>query len=380
MINAREERRRGVRLNSKLSSAMGFTCEHCGTLPGQALVADISEGGVHLLFEWPEQTPFPLRIGDGLGFHLKVEGLSRGFEIWSIVYRIDPRDRRGRVGVGVKFLGLDAVVREQLKKVLVLLAMTRLRVWRTDGQPAEAGRRAPGQWESNRSDSEAPMGAAAQPAFGPAGNGGPPDAGRGKLFLGEILLQNGMPSPERFEPFLTNGFCGMHPVGLESFRNGLFDEAAMTGALAGQQDWGSDRPASQSLRFPAQLRAEYRFLDSGRKVPVDGGPSFGLTREISPAELVLVGPLPGGVSARRIAEEALCMAIQVDCPSVSRSLTMGCTPRLVEPSEYEGEHRLHCRIDHFPDNGEQAWVRACMVRGAGCFRPQAMRPDSTQEG
>jgi hypothetical protein len=452
MIESRMERRQGVRLTSKLSSAAGFTCEHCGTLPDQALVADISDGGVHLLFEWPEDARFPLQIGDGIGFHLKVEGESRGFEIWSIVYRIDPRDRRGRVGVGVKFLGLDAGIREQLKKVLVSLAMTKLRVWRTEGQSAKAGQHAPGQPANALSASEEPEDAAAQPSSGAAGPEAPSDTSRHKLFLGEILLHQGALDPARFEQFLKNEFSGMHPIGQELVQNGLVDEVTLARALAeqarlpfadpdietpdlrlastlprhvfmkhhcvplGEQDdavilamsappgpaaleeiraglgrqvrvcvapepamaawrrqvYNTETPTHYLLRFPAQLRAEYRFLDSERKAPVDDGPSFGLTREISASELLLVGPLPGGVSTGRIAEEALRMDIQVDCPSLNRSLTMGCTPQRVEPVEYEGEHHLHCQIDHFPDGNEQAWVRTCMVQGARRFRPQTV--------
>ena len=451
MIESRAERRQGVRLTSKLSSAAGFTCERCGTLPDQALVADISDGGVHLLFDWPEEARFPLQIGDGMGFHLKVEGESRGFEVWSIVHRIDPRDRRGRVGVGVSFLGLDAGIRERLKEVLVSLAMTKLRVWRTEPLSTGASQHEPGRSEKALSDSGKPESSAERASSVPTGSDAPPDAGRDKLFLGEILLHNGALDPMRFERFLKDEFSGIHPIGQELVQRGLVDEAAVARALAeqarlpfadpgvekpdlklaaalprhllmkhhsiplGEQDgavtlamgvppapaaveelraglgrrirvcvapesamaaWRklvynqTEGPARYLLRFPAQLRAEYRFLDSQRKAPVDNGPSFGLTREISASELLLVGPLPGGVSAGRIAEEALRMDIQVDCPSLNQSLNMGCTPQRVEPVEYEGEHHLHCQIDHFPDGNEQAWVRTCMVQGASRFRPQ----------
>ncbi|HOX07261.1 MAG TPA: PilZ domain-containing protein [Planctomycetota bacterium] len=459
MAFKKSERRKGVRLTSKDSGAGAFKCEKCGTLPPQATVADVSENGVQLLFDWPEGAEFPLQVGDGMGFHLKVEGASDGFEIWSLVRRVDQRDRRGRVGVGVEFTGLDSLVSTAIQKALVSLAMTRLRTWRADGLPL------PGDVVPEKT-SEPDQPVAVRPVAAPAPVATPdaapapatdaaapaaPNAGRRKLFLGEILLKQGALDPDRFRQFLSNEFTGSRPLGQELLERKLTTEEAVAKALAEQARLAYADPASTvpdtalaarlarpvfvkhrcvplreegkalvvamasppglqemealregfgrlvrvaiapesalaawrkrlfnedskatadaSLRFPAQIRVEYRFMDRERTAAVDRQASFGLTREIYSGGLVLAGPLPRGITPERIAQEKLHLAVVVDCPSLRVPMNLACTPVKVEPPRSGEDYLIDCRIESFPKGGEANWARVCMVHGTHRFRP-----------
>lgn len=127
MMWRQDERRRGVRLASGQSRAVGLQCVDCGALPEEALVIDVGEGGLRLLFDWPEGRRFPLRVGEKVGFQLRVEGNEPGFDMHGAVRRIEPPDQDGRVGVSVEFDGLEARARSLLQRSLVAMAMTRLR-------------------------------------------------------------------------------------------------------------------------------------------------------------------------------------------------------------------------------------------------------------
>lgn len=444
MAGTRNERRKGVRLTSKQSVAAGFKGEGSATLPRKATVADLSEGGVRLLFDWAEGTQFPLRVGDGLGFQLSMEGTQQTFEIWSIIRRVETRDRSGRVGAGVEFSGLDADTRSALQKSMLALAMTKLRSWQT-----EPGAEAP------KAAKPAQGGPAAAAAVSGAAAGAPADAAkpsRRKLFLGDILLRQGAVDPEKMKNFLTSEFTGKRKIGQELVEHGLTTESAVAKALAEQArlpfidsstpppdmglvarlprpvfikhrcvplreengavllafssppdlptleeirgaidrrvrlciapdslvaEWRkrlynvNQQSTSSGLRFPAQLRTEYNFLDRERKNHVGDGPHYGLTKEISAAGLMIAGPLPAGVTPKRVSDEGLVMEVQVDCPSLSVPLTMICVPEHVTSGSVDKEHHFSCRIEAFPPGGEQAWVRVCMTQGTYRFRPQA---------
>ncbi len=271
MAGQKKERRKGVRLTSRKSGAGAFKCGKCDALPPQALVADVSEDGVHLLFDWPAETDFPLQVGDGMGFHLKVEGAEQGFELWSIVRRVDPRDERGQVGVGVEFTGLDPVARAALQKTLVSMAMTRLRTWRADGQPVSVGvdpSPAPeaGSRRKRFSERLSPGAAGAAPKA-PAAASGP----RRKLFLGEILVRQGALDADRFGRFLSAEFKGNRPLGQELLERGLTTDAAIARALAEQARLPYADPAATApdvalaSRLPRHVFVKHRCVPLGEE-------------------------------------------------------------------------------------------------------------------
>ncbi|MHC4916588.1 MAG: GspE/PulE/PilB domain-containing protein [Planctomycetota bacterium] len=416
------DQRKHVRLPGRGSEAGDFTGGNA-SLPALAVVSDISEGGVGLVFDWPGGTGFPLESEDGLAFRLNVEGTDQMFEVMSLVRHIVTAGGRRAVKVGVEFTGMGGAEREVLKKAMVDLAVTSLRSWQQGKPPAKPSR--------------------------PAGL---PAAGtkRRKLYLGEILVKQGALPEDRLQKFLSEEFTGEHKLGEELASKGLVDDRAIARALAEQMkvafvDLERDPPnrklladlpreifcdnnclplreeegavlvamsappeletyekirdavgkrlriamvasgqlaswlkraynvegvaSPANIRFNIRLHAEYRFLTADWKGAIDERAAVGLTTEVSHRGMTIAGPLPQGITPERIREEELRMAVRVSCPDLEAPLAMGCTPTLVKPSDYRDEHIIECRIDKFPESGEQAWSRLCLVRGTVRFHP-----------
>jgi hypothetical protein len=139
----------------------------------------------------------------------------------------------------------------------------------------------------------------------------------------------------------------------------------------------SPRPAG--LRYPVQLRVEYRFLSSDWKTPQDGKASVGLTREISRKGMLLGGPLPDGITPELVSDKNFKLAVQADSRELPAPITVGCRPVRIRPSDYSGEYLIHCSIEKFPGNSEQAWSRLCMVKGTQRFRfSEISQPKSSE--
>jgi hypothetical protein len=422
MAKGSSNKRRHVRLPAAGSEAAKFSGASAGELPERATVADVSEGGVGLVFSWTEGE-FPLQSGDGLSFRLKLEGTRRSFEVMSVVRHVASDPVKKSVVAGVQFSGLESGLREALKGAVLSLAVTALRSWK-----------------------------------GGAGSG-PPDvnaalaaggARRRKLYLGEILVKQGILDDERLERFLSEEYTGKARLGEELTEQGLVGEEAVARALAEQarltyvdlnrealdlglvtdlprdlftkhnclplreedgvlvvvmstppdlavfeelkttlgrrvrvaiasgsrvDEWLKRAynlegpPRATNLRFRVQLHVEYRFLTSDWKKPVDSRPSVGLTSEISNNGMVIAGPIPPEMSYERIRGEGLKMAVRASGPELSAPMAMGCTPLRVQRTEYKDEYSIECRIDKFPKHGELAWSRLCMVRGTLRFHP-----------
>ena len=141
------ESRQNARIPSRNGLAGGFQGERAGILPSNATVADVSEGGVRLLFSWPATEAFPLRAGDGLGFVLKVDDQQESFEILGVVRHIKTHSTEDQVTVGVEFTGLEHGLRESLKKSILHMAVTKLRTWQgpRGQEPVAPGEEAPPQ-------------------------------------------------------------------------------------------------------------------------------------------------------------------------------------------------------------------------------------------
>jgi hypothetical protein len=337
MPDSKRERRRNVRLASKHSGAGGFKCGKCTTLPPQALVADVSESGVRLLFDWPEGADFPLRIGDGMGFQLKVEHAPEAFELWSLVRRVEPRDQRGHVGVGVEFTGLEPAVREVLQKALVSLAMTKLRTWSPDGRTA-FGPDAPGDTRSGTKDAaDVAAGAPAVAGKAPADAAAKAPAAppRRKLFLGEIMVKQGTLDPERFDRFLKSEFSGKRQLGQELLKRGLTTEAAIARALAEQARLpyadpavtSPDRALTYRLPRPAllkhrcvPLREEGRALVVAMASPPDLREMEQLREALGRIVRVCIAPEPAVVEWRKqLFSEELAAAGDLHFPAQLRT-------------------------------------------------------------
>ncbi len=113
-------------------------------------------------------------------------------------------------------------------------------------------------------------------------------------------------------------------------------------------------------RFPVQLRVEYRFLDKARDKYVHDLAAVGITRELGMHELIIAGPLPGGVDADRVRKESLTMEVQVEGGVLANAMIIDCRPLSISDSGYAGEYYIACYIDEFPEGGEAAWTRLCM--------------------
>jgi hypothetical protein len=246
MGKSSSEQRKHARLPGQGSAAKKFSGDKSPRLPAQATVADISEGGVGLHFDWPAGKDFPASSGDGLGFHLAVEGSDRVFEVLSTVRHVARDEDTGGVKVGVEFWGLPAEIREGLKNALLNLAVTALRTWR--GGAGEMPVRVP----ASRKTAAASAAEAVAPAVPGAGK-------RRKLYLGEVLVKQGVLDGERLERFLTTEFSGRQRLGKELADRGLIDDAALAKALA------------------EQARMPYLDLD---KQPPDAGLAAKLPRQV----------------------------------------------------------------------------------------------------
>jgi len=115
------------------------------------------------------------------------------------------------------------------------------------------------------------------------------------------------------------------------------------------------------VRFPVQLRVEYRFLDKDTRAPVHDLVATGITRELGSHEMIIAGPLPAEITAERIRKEALVMEVQVEGGSLANQMLLGCRPLSVSSSGYAGEYHIACYIDAFPEGGEAAWTKLCMA-------------------
>ncbi len=117
------------------------------------------------------------------------------------------------------------------------------------------------------------------------------------------------------------------------------------------------------VRFPVQLRVEYRFLDKERTQAVHDLVAAGITRELGMHELIIAGPLPAGVNPDRVRRESLTMEVQVEGGSLPNAMVLDCRPLSISDSGYAGEYYLACYIDRFPEGGEGAWTKLCMHLG-----------------
>ena len=446
------ERRRHVRLTSRGSTTGRFSGRGAAGLPQQAIIADISESGIRLAFEWSQGKPFPLKAGDGLAFQVRIEGSDRMLDVRSTVRRVTADHGRGGVGVGLEFSGLAPDVDAALKKAVLNLAFTKLR----SAQEAPAAG-APKTLRSKRAsfDESEPAAAAPAPQAAPpppAGAAKPPAPGRrrNRQFLGEILVKQGAVEAEKLEEILARGAEDKRPLGQKLAEQGLVDDVAIARALAEQarlpyldlvkdapdlkmayavprgpfvkhrcvpvRDDGQtllvamarlptipmieeleavagrkvragiapeDRlgdwlkriynlaPAAREvkLRFKAEFRAEYRFLDAAGQVMNPDREAAGLTRDLSMRDLTVVGPLPAWITPERISTENLKMEIQVECADILDRIVLGCRPLSVEPAERRGEFLMTCFIERFPPSGQHVWERLCTLASTIRFRP-----------
>jgi len=124
-------------------------------------------------------------------------------------------------------------------------------------------------------------------------------------------------------------------------------------------------PFAGKLRFPVQLHVEYRVLGEDRQPQPGAPPATGLTRSIWHEGLVIAGPLPAGFDSER--GSANLLEVVVDCPEMGEEFRLVCRPFATDPGESEEEHHISCRIEVFPEGGESAWSRACMVMGTTRF-------------
>jgi hypothetical protein len=205
------EQRRHVRLPGRGGSAREFSGDRAGPLPDFALVADVSEGGVGLCFSWPDDGEFPLRKHDGLAFRLRLDPGDRTFDLMSVVRHVAHAAGSGEVRVGVEFSGLEQAVREEIKNAVVNLAVTALRKWSAGPGPGKAAR--------------SPEKAAGLPRSATR---------RRRLYLGEILVQQGALAADRLDRFISTEFSGQRLLGEELTARGLVGEAALARALAEQ--------------------------------------------------------------------------------------------------------------------------------------------------
>ncbi len=205
------DRREALRFTTEDSTATRFSGRHAAVLPAGAQVCDIGAGGLHLAFDRPADGEFPLAVDDQLGFTLGIEGSRQRFDLLGKVRWVDPDGEDGTVGVGVQFCGMDQATGEALRRTLVRVAfgqrgapLTQSGPSRKRGRPSTSVIRKP-------------------------------PTRRRKLFLGEILVRQGVLEQERLREFLEEEYSGSRPLGEELAERGLVDEAGVARALAEQQ-------------------------------------------------------------------------------------------------------------------------------------------------
>ncbi len=453
-----DNRREHVRLPSDGSSAREISGEGAADLPEEARVADVSEGGVKLAFEWERDVPFPLENGDSISFRLTITGVPQAFEVMSLVRHVAWEG--GKLCAGVQFCGLDSAIRESLKSTLMDLALTKLRSRSADSGPSpapvtpvkapglathvrkrsETSRQAP--FESSPTAPPAPAAPTAPTASPAAAEPRREGHTRRRMYLGEILVKQGAIASEKLQQFLAREKGGKVPIGQKLVSEGLVDDVTIARALAEQArlpyvDLVAEKPdirlahefprevfikhhcvplradgqalvvamggrpslpaleevelavgrrvrvvvAAESgltrwlkrifnfeaparfakVRFPVQLRVEYRFLDKDKRTPVHDLVATGITRELGSHEMIIAGPLPAGVDADRVRDEALTLEVQVEGGGLANQMLLGCRPLSVSSSGYAGEYHIACYIDQFPEGGEGAWTKLCMA-------------------
>jgi len=245
-----EDHRRHTRLFAKGGTAHTFFGERSGALPKQADVVDVSESGVRLAFAWLKAEDFPLRSGDRLGFHMKLEGVPEELNVLAEARRVDVVPAEDRAVVGMEFIGLGDGEKQAIRDSLQHLALAKLKSLRpstggTGPMPAPAAPAAPATLEP-LSPGTAPV-----PTAGPVGRGEPPlvtasfegevprkgppkKRGRRKSYIGELLVRKGAISAERLENFLEHEFSGKRKLGEELREKGLVTEKDVAQALAEQ--------------------------------------------------------------------------------------------------------------------------------------------------
>jgi type II secretory ATPase GspE/PulE/Tfp pilus assembly ATPase PilB-like protein len=416
------ESRQNARIPSHNGQASTFQGERAGILPANATVADVSEGGVRLLFPWPATEAFPLRAGDGLGFVLKVDDQHESFEILGVVRHIKTHSAGNQVTVGVEFTGLDHGARENLKKSLLHMAVTKLRAWQgVRSQDPDA-------------QGEEPTAQAA--------------ARRRRLFLGEILVNQKSLDGVKLEEFLAHEYSGQKLLGQELMEHGLVDDRAVARALAEQsrlpfldiknaapdlklvaslprdvfikyrcvpigseggailvamsappmlsafedlktgigrrirvgiapendlcswlkQLYQLETPRGSTLRFTVQLRVEYRIFERRPNAPRPARACVGLTREVSGAGMTIAGPLPADLTTEKIAKSKLDAEVLVEVPEIFGPLRLHCQILGIRQAEYSGEYLLTCRIAEFVSGTSEAWNKLCLTRGTSRIR------------
>ena len=204
------DRRETFRLGTGRSSAAGFSGAGAQALPDGASVTDISEGGLHLLFEGVGEGQFPLKVGDRLGFTLRIENSDNAFDLLGTVRWVTPRGEDGAVGVGVRFCGPDAGVADALRRSLIEVAFGDSR------ELAESGR-------SRGKRGRAPLVTARRASR------------RRKLFLGQILVKQGVLEEGRLQDFIEHEYSGNGLLGRELAEQGLVNDEGIARALAEQQ-------------------------------------------------------------------------------------------------------------------------------------------------
>jgi len=255
-----EDHRRHTRLFAKGGTAHTFFGERSSALPKQADVVDVSESGVRLGFVWLKEEDFPLRSGDRLGFHMKLEGVPEELNVLAEARRVDVAPAEDRAVVGMEFIGLGDGERQAIRDSLQHLALAKLKSLRpTRGAGPMPAPTAPATLEP------VSPGAAPVPTASPAGRGEPPlvtasfegnaprmgppasaeqqepgarapakKRGRRKSYIGELLVRKGVISAERLENFLENEFSGKRKLGEELREKGLVTEKDVAQALAEQ--------------------------------------------------------------------------------------------------------------------------------------------------
>jgi hypothetical protein len=224
-------------------------------------VADLSESGVRLTFAWPGGGDFPLRAGDSIGFVMTVAGSDRSFELMSIVRRVTADRRAGRAHVGVEFFGLDSPLREAVQSAILNLALTKLRArgpedGEAEGIPVEPSAAASlpavelpkrsvtsrlARFEAGAQPSAAPAAPAAkapEPPAAAAEQAPVPDRRqtqvRRRMYLGEILVNQGAVASAELEKYLRRAPGDSMPIGQKLMSHGLVDDITLARALAEQ--------------------------------------------------------------------------------------------------------------------------------------------------
>jgi type II secretory ATPase GspE/PulE/Tfp pilus assembly ATPase PilB-like protein len=212
-----KDRRKSIRLITTKSRARDFSGEKTAQLPPGARVTDISGSGLQLVFDWPNGDEFPLQPGDGLGFALKIEKSREVFEVVASVRWVRPGGEAGEagcVGVGLELRELDEKVAEKLRRDLLHMAFGDLDTAASAKGSGRKRGRAASTKRRKKGDTEIHV--------------------RRKLFLGEILVQQGVLDAERLKQFLDNEFSGEKPLGRELAERGLVDDQNVAKALAEQ--------------------------------------------------------------------------------------------------------------------------------------------------